>query len=48
VKLPVELPDLAQHVELGVGIEAQVSNELLDVGPDLLLDRSAVVGSAQS
>ena len=40
---PVGLPDLVQHDELGGGVEAQVADELADVGPVLLLDVGPVV-----
>jgi hypothetical protein len=40
---PVQLPDPVQQAELGRGIEAEIADELSDVGPVLLLNVSPVV-----
>ena len=39
----VELPDLVEQAELFVGVEAQVADQLADMGPVLLLDVGPVV-----
>ncbi len=44
----VEPPDLVQHLQLLVGVKAQVTNELADMGPVLLFNVSSVVLVARS
>ena len=41
---PIELPDPVEHGELGIGVKAEVADELADVGPVLV---GGLKGSAQ-
>jgi len=40
---PVELPDLVQDRQLGLGVEAEVADQFSDVGPVLLLNVGPIV-----
>ena len=44
---PVQLPDLVQQIKLAGRVVAQVSDQLADPGPVLLLDVGAVVAIAR-
>ncbi len=40
---PVEIPDLVQQLDFGIGVETQVADQLSDVSPVLLFDMGSVV-----